>query len=85
MIRTKSEIYEIWDLNRPKLFSFVRKKVQSGNDAEDILQDVFIKLWTRNHEIKERDKIINWLFSVAKFTIADYYRKKARSKISYPL
>jgi RNA polymerase sigma-70 factor, ECF subfamily len=67
-----------WDCNKKVMISFIRKKVKKASDVDDILQEVFIKYWEGNQEIKDKSKVRSWLFSVSNFTIADYYREKKK-------
>jgi RNA polymerase sigma-70 factor (ECF subfamily) len=76
------EVIEIWNSNKSMIISFIRKKVNIESDIDDIIQEVFIKLWTNNQKINDKDKILKWLFSVARYTVADYYRRKKGSTIS---
>ena len=56
-----------------KLLGFIRSKVASNEDAEDILQDVFYQLVGNTAPIEQ---INSWLFTVARNKITDSYRKK---------
>ncbi len=58
-----------------KLFGFVRGKVKTNEDAEDILQEV----WYQLSNLTNLDAIENtsaWLYSVSRNKITDFYRKK---------
>jgi RNA polymerase sigma factor (sigma-70 family) len=66
-----------------RLFSFIRKRVASREDAEDILQDVFIQFTERYSMIESIDKVTSWLFTVARNKITDLYRKKKPEPFSY--
>ena len=79
----KTEIFEIWRTNKPKIISSIRKRIKRETDIEDISQEVFIKFWMKNEEITDKDRILHWLYRVTLFTIADYYRKKEKFKLSY--
>ncbi len=79
----KTEIFDIWRINRPKIISSIRKRIKRETDIEDISQEVFIKFWMKNEEIIDKDRILHWLYRVTLFTIADYYRKKETLKLSY--
>lgn len=57
------------------LTSFVRGKVNSSEDAEDILQDVWYQL-SKFSNIDDIESMSGWLFQVAKNKITDLYRKK---------
>lgn len=81
-INTKEQILEVWSKNKQKVISLINSKVKRESDIDDIIQEVFIKLWTKNEEIKDKEKILPWLYSVTRFTIADYYREKSKNKDS---
>lgn len=59
-----------------KLFNFIRKRVKSTLDAEDILQDVYFQLAKISNEINTIEKMSAWLFMIARNKITDNYRKK---------
>lgn len=61
---------------RNRLFNFIRKRVKSTLDAEDILQDVFYQLVRVSDEVNTIEKMSAWLFQVARNRITDLYRKK---------
>jgi len=58
-----------------KLFGFVRKKVRTTEDAEDILQEVWFQL-SNLEDIAELDNVSAWLYEVARNKITDKARKK---------
>jgi len=63
-----------------RLFSFIRRKVKSDEDAEDILQDVWYQL-TNAVNITEIEQMSGWLFQVAKNKIIDKQRKKSHDSL----
>lgn len=74
---------EIWDKHKGHLLNFIKTKMDNEHDAEDVLQEVSIKLHrnlTQKTEIKDHK---TWLFQVTRNTIADHYRKnKKEPKLS---
>lgn len=58
-----------------RLMSFIRHRVGSEADAEDILQDVWYQL-TTTVDTEPIEQISGWLFTVARNKITDRYRKK---------
>ncbi|MEM1135869.1 MAG: sigma-70 family RNA polymerase sigma factor [Bacteroidota bacterium] len=58
-----------------RLFRFIRGRVGSDEDAEDILQEVWYQL-VNSVNIEEIHHISGWLHSVARNKITDRYRKK---------
>ena len=59
-----------------RLLGFIRRQVRDVEDAEDILQDVFVKIHTQIDSVKESNKLESWLFQVTRNTIVDYYRSR---------
>jgi RNA polymerase sigma factor (sigma-70 family) len=57
-----------------KLFGFIRNRVGTNEDAEDILQDVWYQLSKLDSGLPEQ--IGAWLYRVAQNKIIDKYRKK---------
>ena len=55
------------------LFRFIKQRVGSAEDAEDILQDVFYQFAGNTEPIEQATA---WLYKVARNKITDSYRKK---------
>jgi RNA polymerase sigma-70 factor, ECF subfamily len=60
---------------RTKLLAFVRRRVGSPQVAEDILQDVFLKLLTKGNSVKEKGSLHGWLYQVTRNAIIDHWRR----------
>jgi RNA polymerase sigma factor (sigma-70 family) len=58
-----------------QLLGFIRGKVRTDQDAEDILQDVWYQL-SNLEEIEAIESVSGWLYKVAKNKITDRFRKK---------
>ena len=58
----------------PGLLLFARQWVQSAADAEDIVQEAFVKFWRRNHDIDNRAL----LYSAVRSLALDFIRRDAR-------
>jgi RNA polymerase sigma-70 factor, ECF subfamily len=76
----ESEIILHWDKYKEEIILYIRKRIKRTGEMDDILQEVFIKYWKKNHEIKDKNKVRQWLLSVSRFTIIDYYREKKIDK-----
>lgn len=59
-----------------KLSRFIRKHVPDESAADDILQDVFLKIHDRIDTLKDREKVESWIFQIARNTITDHYRNQ---------
>ena len=58
-----------------QLLGFIRGKVETDEDAEDVLQDVWYQL-SKLDELISIESISGWLYRVAKNKITDRFRKK---------
>jgi RNA polymerase sigma factor (sigma-70 family) len=56
-----------------RLFAFIKKRVATTEDAEDILQDVFYQLAGNTEPIEQ---LSAWLYAITRNKITDRYRKK---------
>lgn len=54
-----------FELFQLKLFSFLHYKLGDTAVAEDIVQEVFIKLWENRHQLKEELSLKSYLFTIA--------------------
>lgn len=60
---------------KDRLLGFIRNRVASVEEAEDILQDVFYQFVAGYETIESLDRVTSWLFSVARNKIIDRYRR----------
>ncbi len=63
-----------------QLFGFIRSRVPSNEDAEDILQDVWYQLSNQSSS-GEINSMSGWLHHVAKNKITDNFRKKKNERL----
>lgn len=72
----------IWREFSDSLKHFILKRTSDESVADDILQEVFIKIHSRIHTIKDIRKLNGWIYQIARHAIIDYYRgKKVVSKL----
>ncbi len=80
--KQNKEIGEKFEKERKRLFGFIRKRVKTELDAEDVLQDVFYQFVTLYRNLENVEKTTSWLFTVARNRITDLYRKKKNVNFS---
>lgn len=68
----------VWIVFHDRLFGFVRRRVASDQDAEDLVQDVFTKMQARAGQGDEVEDLSGWLFAVTRNAVADYHRARAK-------
>lgn len=74
-------ITEIIASHSKRLMGFIRGRVASEEDAEDILQDVFHQLTESLLSARSIEQLTSWLFTVARNKITDRHRKKRETHI----
>lgn len=67
----------------PGLLLFARQWVRSAADAEDIVQEAFVKFWRRNHSIDNRALLYATVRSIALDFIRRDSRRARREQIAY--
>jgi RNA polymerase sigma-70 factor (ECF subfamily) len=70
---------QIWNELAGKLREFIRRRVSNEGEAEDILQDVFLKLARRTAELPEPAKLQGWIFLITRNAIIDHYRTRKQT------
>ncbi|MGO9338597.1 MAG: RNA polymerase sigma factor [Terracidiphilus sp.] len=82
MMEQDREISEVMAEERPRLRSFIRRRVPNEEDVEDILQEIFYELTQARRLLMPIDYVTGWLFSVARNRITDLFRKKRPENFS---
>jgi RNA polymerase sigma-70 factor, ECF subfamily len=67
---------EIWKEYHANLFAFIRRRVDDEMVAEDILQDIFIRIHAQINTLKDRSKLKGWLYQITRNAIIDHYRSR---------
>lgn len=68
----------VWSNVQEKLKGFVFKYTKDKAITDDIVQDVFLKVHDKVDQLKESEKLVSWIFQIARNTVTDYFRKKGR-------
>ena len=64
---------------KDKLYRFSLRIVRSSDQAEDVVQEVMIKLWTKRDSMEGIDNINGWLMVLARNLSIDKIRSKHHS------
>lgn len=65
---------DIWSTYSNDIKHFILSKVKDAVVTDDLLQETFIKVHTKLHQLKDDTKLKPWLFSIARYTVTDYFR-----------
>jgi RNA polymerase sigma-70 factor, ECF subfamily len=76
---TQDSLSTTWGSLRRELLTFVLGKVKDRPTAEDIVQEVFIKVHNKSSQLKEADKIVGWIYQITRNAVTDHFRKNAKT------
>ena len=72
---------QLYDIFADRIFKFISIKVSDSFQAEDVLQDTFVKAWKGLHTLKLEDLNFSaWLYKIARNTVNDFYRKNGNKQ-----
>ncbi|MFA6919366.1 MAG: sigma-70 family RNA polymerase sigma factor, partial [Patescibacteria group bacterium] len=64
------------------IYNFVYRYVGDMANAEDLTQEVFVKVWKNIKKFDRKKSFKTWIFCIAKNTAFDYLRKKKSIPLS---
>lgn len=77
MARQPQALRELYDRHHGVLRAIVLHVVHDEGDADDVLQEVFLQLWTRaDHYSAEKGKPLGWLITLARRRAIDRLRQR---------
>jgi RNA polymerase sigma-70 factor (ECF subfamily) len=65
-----------WEEIRATLHGFIRQRVADEAAAEDLLQEVLIRIHTNIHTLRTEQKFQGWIYGIARNAIIDFYRSR---------
>lgn len=82
--QTESAFNQIVRLYKERLYWHVRRFLCSHEDTNDILQDIFIKIWAALPSFRGDAQLFTWLYRIATNEVLNYLRKqKFKSLVSF--
>jgi RNA polymerase sigma-70 factor, ECF subfamily len=73
-----TSLESIWETFHIRLHRFILKRVGDENTADDILQDVFLRIHTQMHTLRDGERLEAWMYQIARHAIIDHYRRPGR-------
>ena len=76
MLYFKRDFEKLYKLYYPKMLAFAKNYVPADEDAENIVQDVFLSLWEKKEEIEISFTLTTYLFTLVKNRCLNFLRHK---------
>jgi len=70
----------LYERYAPKLYAFSKKYLQSSEEAEEIVQEVFLRIWQKRSNIDETQSFSAYVIQAAKYRIFNGFRKKVNEQ-----
>jgi RNA polymerase sigma-70 factor (ECF subfamily) len=67
---------EVFEKYGSRLFGFALNYMKSREEAESLVQDVFLKVWENRRNLKKESSLKSYLFTIAYHNICKFFRKK---------
>jgi RNA polymerase sigma-70 factor, ECF subfamily len=64
----------LWNEMHIHLRRFIGSRIADIDDADDILQEVFLRVHSNLDTIRDLNKVESWIYQIARNSIIDYYR-----------
>lgn len=74
------DVTAIWQEVHDGLRAFIVRRVANEAEAEDILQEVFLRMHRKLDSLKDPRRVVSWLFQITRHVIVDHYRVPARQR-----
>lgn len=76
-----------WEESRARLVSFVRRRLEDPEEAEDVVHEVFVRALERADSLTDEGRIEAWLYQITRNVLIDRHRSRAsaaRALETYP-
>lgn len=78
---SQKDFDEIYRLYSKRLFAYCLRFTKSEENAEEIVQDVFVRLWVNRETIRQEETLRSLLFIMAKHRLINAYRSMVNSPV----
>lgn len=69
----------LWRELAEPLRGFLRKRTRTAADADDLLQEVFLRTHRQLPSLRDTSKLQGWVYRIARNAVIDYYRTRKNS------
>jgi RNA polymerase sigma-70 factor, ECF subfamily len=77
----KQAFDELYWLYYPKLYAYSKSFLKLDHGIDDILQEVFVKVWLNRHNIKKVETYNAFLYTITKNTLLNEIRSRMKSEV----
>ncbi len=79
--RLRAEFRQLVDRYSQPLYWKIRRIVVDHDDADDVLQNVFVKAWKNIGDFRQQSKVSTWLYRIAVNESLDFIRRRRNTTL----
>ena len=73
-------VTEIWQQLHDGLRAFIAKRVADETEVDDILQEVFLRMHRGIDSLRDRGRVVSWVYQITRHALVDHYRMPERRR-----
>jgi len=77
-VSEKVETETIWHGFHDRLLGYIRSRVGSDDQAEDVLQEVFLSVHANLNRLDDDQSLAAWIWRITSNAVVDHYRERAK-------
>ncbi len=77
-VKEEAEFEDLLDAYQQRIFQLAQRMVIDADDAADITQEVFVKVWQKRDQFKGDSAIFTWIYRIATNHCLEFLRKKKK-------
>lgn len=75
-VTTRAETEALWRESSSRLAAWFEREIGSAADAEDLLQETFVRVHARIDTLVDASSVRAWVGTIARNVLADYHRRR---------
>lgn len=69
----------IWADFHEALRRFVASRITQKADADDVMQEIFLRIHNKSADIRDNERVAGWVFRIASNAVTDHFRRHSRA------
>jgi RNA polymerase sigma-70 factor (ECF subfamily) len=69
-----ADVERLWEGFSQDLHRYIARRVRRPEDAEDILQTVFVRIQAKLPTLRDDERLLGWIYTLARNAITDHHR-----------
>lgn len=73
----------LYDLFKAKMMGLCRRYMKDRAEAQDVLQEAFVKIFNYMHQLESSDKLESWMKSIVVNTAINHYHRNRKQELIF--